>query len=443
MNRMSISFTYGKRLLLVLLGALVSLASWAIPPGATELLMYEQKYVNRTIDPGKILALKNYQAKKYSPEGGEIFEVKSYWLPADKNYIFRSEEQKDSLNSAYLTRYANGRNEVLFLVHPESEDFYKSLVKNTDRGPEFEATATASSRTLMMWPAAHPEIVFFGKLSLDKEIGGVVRTLPKGEIARSVGVTQILEAAVDELPKSFSYLPEYFGVMPHGMERGGMILRSVPAKVSSGETRVMPLFAIYTRPNATTKSPIEVMLQQTRLSAEEFVLTKVLRPFANQWVDLVVNHGIAIEAHAQNVLFEISPHGLPTGNFVYRDFGGFNIDLNFRRNHLLAMPKSLPIVVNEVTDYHQEHHEKAIRQSLETYFEGGFLYGLSEELMRQGHHRLTYPFLTAMLRNEIKTQLELKGFALKGHNFYVDLLSSVKNARMQVNIKQVQCRRLF
>lgn len=442
-----INFTAAKLILLSVLLAfqIETLAQTAktidLPVGATQLLKYEQKYVNRNLDTNKIIALKNYQAKEFSPEGGLIFDVESYWLDADKLYVFES-EKSEVPHGLTLKRTFKGKEQVLFMVHPESVDFYKDITKNALRGPVFKATATASSRTLMMWAVNNPNEVFFGKLSLNKEVAGVVRTIPKGEVARSVGMTQILESAERELPKNFKYLPEFFGVMPKGMDRGGMLLRSLPAEYQNGEKHLMPLFALYTKPKGTNKSPLQSMISRSHLSAADFVSQKILQPFAKQWVQLVVENGLAIEAHAQNVLVEIGKDGLITDTYVYRDFGGFNMDLSMRQSKNLAMPKNLPVIEGTNADYHQEFHNKAIVQSLYTYYEGGFLYGMAQELKRIGYKDLTYDKLTSILHQTIQTDFAKRGIKVNLRSFYPDLIRVIDSARQKVPVK-LSCQFIF
>ena len=413
-----------------------------LPAGAHAVLNYEQSSINRNLDTSKILALNNHQSKKYSPEAGETFEVQSFWLDIDDVNVFFSEPDSKAVQFP-LIRVSNGRKQVLFLVHPESLSFYGELIKKADAGPVFEATATASSRTLMMWPEGKPEEVFFGKLSLNKEIGGVIRTIPKGEIARSVGVTRILEAARLELPPSFDFLPEFFGVMPKGLERGGMLLRSIPAKMKSGQTHIMPLFALYTVPKKKKQSPIEIMIKTSKMKPRDFIVQKILRPFIKQWLELAIDHGITVEAHAQNVLLETNASGLPNGVFVYRDFGGFNIDLAYRRERGLAMPAELPISTDESNDYHQKQHEKALRASLETYFEGGFLFGLGQDMIRQKHKSLDYEALQKLLKNVMTEELSIRGQKIGKGDFYENLLTTVKVARSEKTLRASRCRDLF
>lgn len=411
---------------------IIAAAQDQLPPEEAQLLMYEQKYVNRSLDTTKIIALVNKQSHQYSPEGQQIFEVKSYWLPASRLNVFEDELGDPKLSTKFRRQNTNGQQEILFLVHPESEGFYRKLLANAPTGPQFFATATASSRTLMMWSGNHPEEVFFGKLSLDKEVAGVVRTIPKGEVARSVGISKILGLAHLETPTSFGFLPEFFGVMPKGMERGGMILRALPHKYTTGTRRLIPMFALYTRPGSRTLSPIEKMINQTDLSPQDFISLKILRPFAEQWVDLAVNHGITMEAHAQNFLMEVDLKGMPTGKFVHRDFGGFNINLQFRRTRNLAMPELLPVVTNEIDDYHQKFHEKALQQSLEIYFEGGFLFGMSERLVKMGYPDLDYENLKSMFRSEVLRSFKKIGIPHSKGQFYQHILEAIKKARAQI-----------
>ncbi len=414
-----------------------------LPLGAAELLKYEQRYMNRAIDTSKIVALVSKQSHQYSPEGQQVFEVKSYWLPASGLYVFEDALGEPKLKTKFRRENENGQEEILFLVHPESEDFYRKILINAPSGPKFTATATASSRTLMMWADSHPEEVFFGKLSLDKEVAGVVRTIPKGEVARSVGVSKILGLAQAEMPTSFGFMPEFFGVMPKGMDRGGMILRALLKNYSSGASRLIPMFALYTKPDADTLSPIENMIKQTYLSPRDFVSFKILRPFVEQWVELAVNHGITMEAHAQNFLMEVNLYGMPTGKFVHRDFGGFNINLQFRRTHNLKMPESLPTVTNEKEDYHQKFKEQALRQSLEVYFEGGFLFGMSEMLVKMGYADLDYDNLKKLFRMELIRIFEKVGTPIPKGNFYPAVLETIQKARSKIPVGKTDCSEYF
>jgi len=87
-----------------------------------------------------------------------------------------------------------------------------------------------------------------------------------------------------------------------------------------------------------------------------------------------------MEPHGQNVLIGIGEDGLPNGKFLHRDFGGFNVDLGFRKEKGKPMPDSLPYARSMEADYYQDSHLTQLRGSLGTHFEGNFLWDLEHHL---------------------------------------------------------------
>lgn len=341
----------------------------------------EQRLISRELDETKIVSPgQNAQDARYAPEQGAVFNVKSYWLDSDAASSFRGKGLSKSLRKT-LSRFKNGRKQVRLLVHPESEKFYRGVLKNAVRSNDFKATATSSSRSLLVWTPGKEKDAFFAKLSLDAKIGGVVRTIPKGEVARSVGINNLLKADRAALPAGFKTINEVFGVMPNGLERGGMLVREIPKEVRRGQARYVPLFALYSQPNPGQPPLLADMIARSGLGGEEFIQAKILRPFIAQWLALAIDRGIVMEPHAQNVLLALGPDGLPTGSFLHRDFGGFNADFDYRakRGHPQAR---LPVITVQEKDYHTSSHVAALKQSLHNYFVGGFVYNLDKHFPR-------------------------------------------------------------
>ncbi|GIL17956.1 MAG: hypothetical protein BroJett040_17070 [Oligoflexia bacterium] len=396
-----------------------------LPEGLRSLMSYEQQ-VNRNIDETRVQALTNNQNKKFAPESGKWFQVKSYWVEAETVFLFSTQT---SLSQAFTSDVGN-KKYVLFLVHPESEDFYANFLRDQKPGPLFHALATSSSRTVLVSPEGRPDVFFFAKLSLNKEIGGVVRTIPKGEIARSVGTTNVLISSKSYIGRDFDFLLETVGVMPKGMERGGFLIREIPQDVISGRSQLLPMFSLFTRQESTGKSPFELMIQKTKREPLEFIRDEILRPFAKLWLDVTVKNGIAIEAHGQNFLMEISD-GLPTGKFVFRDFGGFNLDLHYRGKK--GFPSlELPALTNLAEDYHQKFHATAIRQSLFNYFEAGVLYGLADEAERF-QSGISYKRLTFEFRKILSQEAQSYGMIYSPNDaMYMSLEDLVMSARRQM-----------
>lgn len=402
-----------------------------LPPAIAQLMRYEQN-VNRTVDPARIASLQNQQSQQFAPEAQQWFTVKSYWVPAKNVDLLTA---KTTLLPQF-ERTIGDQKQVLFLVHPESETYFANFLRDSQTGPDFKALATSSSRTLLVHPADNSKILFFAKLSLNKEVGSVVRTIPLGEVARSIGTTIALQAMQGELPSNFKYFPETIGIMPKGMERGGLIIREIPLELLRKKLDLMPMFSFFTPPAPNKKSPVADMLHKL---GSESLNENIIHPFAKVWTSLIVQNGIAIEAHAQNFLISTTQK-IPDGDFYFRDFGGFNIDLQMFQQKYPEV--KLPTLTNLSTDYHQPFHRKAISQSLMNYYEGGVLYGLAAE-SQTVDRELTYHKLQSALRKALRAELQSFNIEWKGSDpLYQNLAEKIDQQRHNEPIKKGSfCRR--
>lgn len=353
---------------------LSSIAAWADP--IQDWIDLEQLRIDRTVNEKKIIApdIKN-QNVLYRPENQNWYPLKAIWVPESELDIALDEINFDSSIKKHFIRTKNGVREFRLLVHPESEKFYQELLlKYPADSKTFRATSTASSRTVLVEAEGGPR--FFAKLSLDVEIGGVTRTVPRGEVARSVGTSMYLARESVE-NGSFGFLPEPLGISPQGWERGGMILRTIPAEIQSGKKKLVPLFSLYAKGD-DGKTILESLILKEKMKPEEFVKKFLLEPFFDGWTDWNFNKSVTMEAHAQNVLLELDENGRPSGRFIHRDLGGFNIDFD-RKSEKAA---GLPTFTSVDEDYHQKFSINARKQSIHTYFDGGFLYNIDRELSR-------------------------------------------------------------
>jgi hypothetical protein len=384
-----------------------------VPPAVRAWIDVEQKLLSRAVDKRRIISPEiNLQDERYAPESGNVFEVKSYWVDSDKLDAFPGAGLPDELRDE-LVRTEDGKTQVRFLVHPESESFYRKLVKNAEPAESFWATPTSSSRTLLVWLPGHEGSPFFAKLSLNKEIGGVVRTIPRSEVTRSVGINNVLNAESRSAPESFRFIPEVWSAMPKGMERGGMIIRAIPPELLSGEVRYVPLFSLYARPADGSPPLLARMIAKSGLDPVKFIREKIVAPMVDQWFDMVVGRGVQMEPHAQNVLIELGPDGLPTGRFLHRDLGGFTVDFNYRDKIGIERPRDLPVIA----DFDKEYHlDRAVERlgDLRVYFLGGFVYNLDKEVPRWIANgwvkakRLKKSVFTDLFETAVHEQLKLR-----------------------------------
>lgn len=346
-----------------------------------EFLGNEQGRMSRSVDRSKLKALTNLQDQRYAPEQGNTFRVKSYWVDASRMHSFEGIGMSAETKSLF-TRTYNGKKQVRLLVHPESAGLYQSLAAKATRASDFMATATASSRTLVAWPVGQPSKALFAKLSLDKMIGGVRRTISQGEVARSVGINDVLALSKQNgrLPSSFKYIPETFSSIPRGMSEGGMIIREIPKEMSRGDKKYVPMFSLYAQPKGGGKPMLVDMINKSNMDPATYVREKIIRPFAKQWVQLSIMNGINAEPHGQNLLIELDKNNQPTGKFIHRDFGGFDIDFSYRKQAKLPLPKTMPTITSLEKDYKVNADSAKALRKLDTFFWGGLAYNLDKDL---------------------------------------------------------------
>jgi nicotinate-nucleotide adenylyltransferase len=340
----------------------------------------EQTLLDRNVDTEKITApdVQN-QAFQYRPDSGQWFPVKSIWLPESELDVVELESMIPTELRPELIRIHNGQKQFRFFIHPESENLYRNWLSKYPVVTDYRATATSSSRTLLVESTRDPSKKFFAKLSLDLQLGGSDRTIPNNEIARSVGTTQYFVDHQKNASDGFKIVPEVLGLSPQGRYRGGMIIRLIPDEVLNGTSKLVPLFSLYAR-NGEKPTLIEKMAHEARMTPHAFSVEKILKPFAKAWSEWAVKGGLVAEDHAQNVMLELDSAGNPTGKFFLRDGGGFYINPHSPTLNAGELSK-LPTLNGFQWDY-QKFADVAEGRSLDTYFAAGFLHNLDAELAR-------------------------------------------------------------
>ena len=357
-----------------------------LPAGLQSWLDYEQTLNDKSVDPYILQNPKQTeQLLAYRPENRAWFELKSIWVPAEQLNV--AEIPGSAFDNKTFVKEVGGQRFYRLLIHPESEQFYGELLDKYPLAETFYATSTASSRTVLATDKKGK--FFFAKLSLDINIANSSRTIPAGEVARSVGVTKYTDnMLVDE---HFKIIREPLGIVPKGWARGGQLLREIPESVLKNQNAMLPFFSLYAR-NADGVSILQKMIEQSGEEPEQFIVERILRPFACAWSDWAVEGPIVMEAHAQNVLLELNREGLPSGSFFHRDMGGFTLNGNVS----MVRTSGLPYFNSLDGDYYLRNINNAMTSSLESYFEGGIIYNLDRELayitQKRNRHRLQAQF---------------------------------------------------
>lgn len=337
----------------------------------------EQAYLHRQVDPRLFVRDTTTLDLAYQPEGRAVFALDAYMLGGSLCERWQSRGSGRALPPE-LSRVCRGGDAALLLVHPRSRNHYAELlrrdgVRPIERGT-YLATPLSSSRSLLAWERAAPHAPFIVKLSLDATIATVPRTIRGTRVAKCVGLTALLDGARD-LPPNFSFLGEHYGISPHRMPRGGMLLRAIPQQLLSGERILIPAYALTATPDDGAPPLLCLLAERHRMRLGEFVQHAIVEPFAYQWTMLAIDSGIVFEAHGQNLMLELDASLTPTGRLVHRDLEDVSVDLEHRRARGLYVPKPLPVTAghSEARIYQLRRHRWWLRHSLQVFFEGGVL----------------------------------------------------------------------
>lgn len=281
---------------------------------------------------------------RYLPENRAVFRLPCFWVRRKDLYVYRGLQASE-------TMWGNGEKQgpddrVLFPMHPAElrnhQEFFACVgaVDTATHGVRFFATPTSSTRTVLVWPDGQPENTFFAKLSLNSRLFGD-RRLRRERVAGSVGLSRLVLESAEALPSGVKYFPEKVGLAPRWAQEGGVIIRVIPEEIKAGRVVPAPLFALIGGDQEHRPLLLELMARG-EVDIREFIESVLLEQFADNWVDLVFESGLILEAHGQDLLLALSPNLIPLGGLYYRDFEGLTVDWSLRRVRGLSEPSSLP-----------------------------------------------------------------------------------------------------
>lgn len=360
-----------------------SLSSQELSREVEEFRHFEQDlFLRRSGDPQVLVSNLNRQKSRFRPDKKSKFKIKTYWV-AESDFPIFSTNDLSAERKKELIQTRNGTRYIRLFVHPESERFYSSLIKDAERAEDYWAVPTASARSLIVWGPSSRGRPFIAKVSLDAVIGHSDRKIKGSEVARSLGYAQLLSQADAALPKNLVLFPEVLGGYWKGKEKGGQIIRELPEEMISGEKKYLPMFALYETSKRIKEPMLAKMISNSGLSPQEFIRKFVFKPYAKLWMESALIYGWSSEDHGQNLLMELDSNGNPTGRFAKRDFGGFFIDLPLWNRRIGGpSPANLPSMGDGYDDYFQFRRNEIYKENLRIYFVGSILHDLGVHLRR-------------------------------------------------------------
>jgi hypothetical protein len=280
---------------------------------------------------------------QFLPQNCGVVELPCYWIERRHLYVFGAQEHAgDELGFLAGT---GPHDSVLFPIHPTSVPQYAELLSTlrardaAKEGLRIWAVPTASVRTFLAWPDHAPEQALFVKTSLHSPIVGD-RRLHKWRVARSVGLSRLVQDSLAALPAALSYFPETLGLVPRQMPDSGVIVRSIPLEIKTNRVLVAPLFSLM---GGRSAQPLFLaLIEQGRVQPLQFLEEVLCARFARLWLDMTLRFGLILEAHGQDLMLALSLERQPLDRFYYRDFEGLQVDWELRHALGLSTPANMP-----------------------------------------------------------------------------------------------------
>jgi len=254
------------------------------------------------------------------------------------------------------------KNEIL--IHPEYNELFEKNVSSTHL-----VIPTASSRTLYI-----SDKNCYAKLQYNKMIGRLERTFTPEKIENAINISKVLKVKFDQKGKLWNdlfFLPEIFGrifLLEKKLEERfeypylGMIIRDyIPypkRDIIDSQRRLIPSFSLFSKgyKNFFSKSIIELLFEfrkDKETNFELFIFEKIIKPVYKLYFELLIETGLHIEGHAQNILFLVSVHDnvFNINGVVIRDFESFDKDIDIiKKRGLISSFRSLKEKVNSSSD---------------------------------------------------------------------------------------------
>jgi hypothetical protein len=293
-------------------------------------LEYEQTLNERLSSDGGSphLDLRSSSVKRaYRPEGRRVWPQEVVWLPPPLVRVY------GRLSAGVRAAFGDldTRDRTPFFLHPQPPASHRRLRASFGSSAlvEVSATPTASFRTVLAWRTGHRPVLL--KLSLGARVGGLRRSLGEFHLASGVIISRVMDTipAADRQRHGFDWFSEPAGVV-ETRSGSGWLLRHLPAMMNeSAAGDLVPAFSLISRRGERPPWLVDLIREST-LGAEQFVVDMLLQPYVKALAYLMFEHGLHLEGHTQNVLFETDRQGRLAGRIVLRDLSDGSVSIALR-----------------------------------------------------------------------------------------------------------------
>jgi len=357
-------------------------------------LTWEQTVNERLVNDAVLVPIdgrSNTVRAAYRPEARGVWPQMVVWLP--RGSARRYGPVDSAFREAFGVRAPEGR--VPLLLHPQPPAAHRHLAAAFGRQTlrEVWATPTASYRSVLAWRRGRAPVVL--KLSMGAVIGRIRRALREVQVARGVLMSRLFDLIppTDRERLGIDWFSETAGVVETSSRHGWLLRRLPDTMTGNGARSLVPVFSLISRRGA--RPPLLVdLIRRAGLSPEEFVIERLVKPYVRALSYLLLEQGIQVEGHAQNVLVETSQEGELTGRFVLRDLSDTSINIALRLVRRLPfpvlpprfLPESAPFpLASIVADYHSNFARRWLYRAYDTverYGLWGFVWPINTSLAR-------------------------------------------------------------
>jgi hypothetical protein len=217
------------------------------------------------------------------------------------------------------------------LLHPDVTDECPLLKEGTLLRNYAEVVPTSSDRTVQLVSAPH---VYY-KLSYPRLIGRINRHLAQPQAEAAVWVTKAIDAASGELCRRFRFLREGYARVAtfegaHAVDEWGFTVRdAMPSPKTGGVLLMIPGFSLFARDRHAPSDDflLQQLFEMQHQSIDDFLFSKLVQPLIDCYFSLLIECGLQLEAHAQNILFGVDSRSQVT-TVIARDAESVDRDVS-------------------------------------------------------------------------------------------------------------------
>lgn len=247
-------------------------------------------------------------------------------------------------------------------VHPDmiDDDLFSNCTQNREA---LLVVPTSSARTVKVIG----ENGWFLKLNYKGLIGRFERQIARKQASSAVEVTNIIQSAINngKLPKSYYIFPEVGARVVDFPDKGsqyewGIVFREpLPFPHNEELKYIIPGFSLFSRDEMKPDDPtvLTQLIINQRKSVEDFLFEDLISPIFESYFCLLLQCGLQLEAHAQNISFVLN-EDMDIIGLVARDAESIDKDISLIEDMKIGVnvkTTEWKCILREQYNYHIMH----------------------------------------------------------------------------------------